>query len=139
MGDPTTSGSFNPCPVLDSEEKWDYYPKLGIETAGYVNSLGIDQLRHVIAKFHSTWERTIVNEAMNEDDEEEDEEATEQQHKEHKQRSIKRPPKIMQQSQTQDDKYDLQQQQQPLPRTTTTTTTTTTRTTIQIPSRVIES
>ena len=74
--------------------------------------MGIDQLRHVIAKFHSTWERTIVNKAMEDDDDDAHCPPRPEQQHQHKQRSIKRPTKIVQQSQTQDDKNDLQQKQQ---------------------------
>ena len=42
--------------LLDEEDEDFNYNELGMETAGYVNALGTDQARLVIAKFHSAWE-----------------------------------------------------------------------------------
>ncbi|KAL7579370.1 hypothetical protein ACA910_014042 [Epithemia clementina (nom. ined.)] len=65
LGDPTTSGNFEPCPIVkDFDSAAAMMNKKGNlqsmiqTTAGYVNALGTETARQVIAQYHSSWELT---------------------------------------------------------------------------------
>ena len=56
LGDPTSSGNFQPCPVVESV----IVQEVGTGSAGYVNALGTDALRERIALFHSQMGNSVV-------------------------------------------------------------------------------
>jgi len=58
LGDPTSSGNFEPCPIV--QQVCTTSPSLSTDTAGYVNALGTDEARQVIAKYHSSWKNPLV-------------------------------------------------------------------------------